>query len=576
MESIKKWGLIYMNQDSFLAAETGATRLLRSEASRIRIFPGRDHRATLAELAVLHTRPMQRLARLRQVGLGYMVWPTAEHTRLAHSIGTTYWAVKFLEHLRDNAFTNANGRSGPGNQQRLENMDVLLGPEISLDLVVRLFALTHDIILLPLGHTLQYQLGYYRHTGADARRAQICLNRVREQVRDSPDLGTIADPKVRAAVTDCLIRHLDVVECVFGTKELLAGRSWDCSASWIDVATLARWLPVLCFVQDLVVSTFSADIVDFSMRDSLGAGIPRSFDEPIAEYLCIFDEEPEGLVAEILASSGKADQSSRMPMPLQRLGLNALDGKLLHDVITGVISLIRIRYELAEKIFLHDTKCKADAMLDRAIRTIDERDECVAKAVNAFEEARLLRMGDDELLDLLEIEERETLASAGDSWAGQRGGSRLTWPVMGDLLSRRFFDEVFRLSDAEVLTDFGRAVVECALDPAVRNRIERQILERVPGLTPTDVIFSSRPLAMQMKDAEMLVAVEEGSVRPLREVAERGGYGGEALEISQRYRHLWSLSVYLRPAAGDLAGRLRAVCEELLGRQPTPGIRLVQ
>ena len=48
---------------------------------------------------VLRTPELQRLRRIRQLGLGHFVFPGAEHSRLAHSIGTSYLAIKFARQL---------------------------------------------------------------------------------------------------------------------------------------------------------------------------------------------------------------------------------------------------------------------------------------------------------------------------------------------------------------------------------------------------------------------------------------------------------------------------------------------
>src|SRR6476619_1087868 len=50
---------------------------------------------------VLHTREVQRLRRIRQLGLVHLVFPGAEHSRLVHSLGAAYLAVLFGRQLRE-------------------------------------------------------------------------------------------------------------------------------------------------------------------------------------------------------------------------------------------------------------------------------------------------------------------------------------------------------------------------------------------------------------------------------------------------------------------------------------------
>ncbi|MEK7406905.1 MAG: HD domain-containing protein [Acidobacteriota bacterium] len=54
---------------------------------------------------ILRTRELQRLRRIRQMGLGHLVFPGAEHSRFAHSLGTAHLAIRFgrrvIEACRD-------------------------------------------------------------------------------------------------------------------------------------------------------------------------------------------------------------------------------------------------------------------------------------------------------------------------------------------------------------------------------------------------------------------------------------------------------------------------------------------
>lgn len=51
---------------------------------------------------IIHTPYFQRLRELHQLGACYMVWPTANHTRFEHSIGTYYLAGRLLRCVKEN------------------------------------------------------------------------------------------------------------------------------------------------------------------------------------------------------------------------------------------------------------------------------------------------------------------------------------------------------------------------------------------------------------------------------------------------------------------------------------------
>ncbi len=114
------------------------------------------HHLTRAEDILLSTSVMQRMRRLRQMGLAYHAFPLAEHSRFIHSIGTAYWAWKMLDGLtaRDQDLQRRNGAL-------IAEMEGRLGCDLSLEIVVRTYALIHDAGLLPLGHTLRLQLGRF-------------------------------------------------------------------------------------------------------------------------------------------------------------------------------------------------------------------------------------------------------------------------------------------------------------------------------------------------------------------------------------------------------------------------------
>jgi len=59
------------------------------------------HGMETSVVEVLRAPELQRLRRVRQLGLAHLVFPGAEHSRLAHSIGASYLAIRFARHLRE-------------------------------------------------------------------------------------------------------------------------------------------------------------------------------------------------------------------------------------------------------------------------------------------------------------------------------------------------------------------------------------------------------------------------------------------------------------------------------------------
>ena len=454
-------------------AKSNAVGFLSERLDAIHVMAGCSLRLTRADTAVLHTRPLQRLVRLRQTGLAYMVWPSAENTRLSHSLGTLYWACQLLESVR------ANSPAGNGAPDALQRMSEILGEDLSLDLLVRLFALTHDLALLPLGHTLQFQLGFYCEPNAQAARARKCLDVIRQEIEDAPELCRLAGANSRHEALTCLRKHLDVVECVFGLAALLHGKPWR-APERVSTENLARWLPVLTFVYDVNHATFSADMIDFVLRDSQAAAMPRYFDERLLESTCVFRDRGSGTACRPLP------RTSRVHDRTSTVSDSTLSGtRLRHDVITGAAALYRARYEIAERVFYHDAKGAADAMFDRALRVVDQRTGQIRRPAGPFAEDRLLQMGDDELLALVEAEEQRSIGH-GEAPATSRPA------IMHDLLSRRLYRKCLVCADRSRLSPEGYRLAVMPADPAVRDQIEQRIVSATSGLAPAD---TSLPVA---------------------------------------------------------------------------------
>lgn len=92
---------------------------------------------------VLRTPEIQRLRRIRQLGLAHLVFPGAEHSRLVHSVGAAHLAVRFVERLGESA------------------RDFLaegLSPTESAVRDVALAALCHDVGHGPLSHVWEREV----------------------------------------------------------------------------------------------------------------------------------------------------------------------------------------------------------------------------------------------------------------------------------------------------------------------------------------------------------------------------------------------------------------------------------
>ena len=212
---------------------------LETPARTIEVWPGCPHTLTRAEEALIASPPFQRLRRLRQMGLAFHAWPNAENTRAAHSFGVSYWSARYLDALRrtDDPATRA------GLAQATAQLEGL-----SLDVVLRLFGLLHDIDLLPLGHTLRYQSGLFA------------------EAPGRPRLWACVDAIKAAAAVPAFDAHLDAAAALLADE--------------------GRTLPV-----ELVNSGLGADLVDFALRDSFAITRPQAFPAGLDDGLRLVETE---------------------------------------------------------------------------------------------------------------------------------------------------------------------------------------------------------------------------------------------------------------------------------------------
>ena len=109
-----------------------------------------------AVLDVLRSPEIQRLRRIRQLGLAHLVFPAAEHSRLPHAIGAAHLAVRFCHQIRDEA---------------KNYLSDVFWPDEMMVRDMALAALVHDLGHGPLSHTWEeYVVGktYDRRSWADA------------------------------------------------------------------------------------------------------------------------------------------------------------------------------------------------------------------------------------------------------------------------------------------------------------------------------------------------------------------------------------------------------------------------
>jgi HD superfamily phosphohydrolase len=517
---------------------------------------------TKLEVAVIDSRPFQRLRRVRQLGNTHLVYPGAVHTRFSHCLG----ALKMAQMLLDVVWDQSGELHGVKDDLFSEWREKNGGPDIDrwaeASVVARLGALLHDLCHVPAGHTVEDDLlilephdeNESRFLGMWAQLRGEVPSRLRQLDEDIED-------------RDCETMDAALFESSGALyKELVP---LIISKGKHVVPLKDRTYP---FCADLVGNTICADLLDYLDRDHLFAGLPESLGR---RFISAFFVTPE----------------DRGPFG-KRLTLNIFrGGHERTDIVSELLKALRYRYELSERALVHPAKLSADAMLgesierwewtlwwsvakrhkSREIQALEARLDFDPEQIPAYREdleikagragmskeawrgspfgriraevrgsmeEALSGLGDDALLDFL--------VSLPD---GRRGGwmkERLEESAVlaEGLRDRKLFRMAGRVGVGDVSAkhihgEYGNPTRRAALE------LEAQRFADVKG-GPAVVLWIPPP-DMRLKLAEVLVQHETGIAPFVRYERSRSRRGSDIYDAHER---LWAAYVFVRRDVG--------------------------
>ncbi|MBS3914642.1 MAG: HD domain-containing protein [Bacteroidetes bacterium] len=551
---------------------------LKFPYKRILVFPDRNLRATALEMAAIDTRIFQRLRFTRQLGNSYVAFPTADHSRFSHSLGVCYWAGKILSALKENHNTHENEpllhRLNKAIADYLAaqcevvpayvfNNELFLGVSW-FEQLVRMYGLLHDITHIPYGHTLEDQAGLFERHDDDFVRLGKVFDKLKEEVRGSQHFDECGDPKILESI---MIEYIKLVELLF-----LVGYITDKSNTlskikndqeqqkkWeIERKTLTdRWATIqstlhepLILTYDIVSNTICADLMDYTLRDTLFASMPKSFDKALLVYMKIVQYDT--------TIYGNQTNTNKM----YRLGVSVSRKKIRHDIITAILDLLRIRYDLTEKVYYHHTKVITDAMLEKIIRSLPTATNTMGLSLDEVNEIAFTTdliysnyLGDEGFLR--ELEHR----------LSKFPSLQPLKLILNKIFTRRLYKSVFRTNFNATLNGKGRQAQNSCNNPNGRSQIESFIITTLRNkydveIEDGDLIVSYPPKKMQMKIAKALIEWTDGQIYPFDELPIETNYSNEVGVLTDRYKSLWALNIFLNPDKIHLVKLVESICED--------------
>ena len=350
--------------------------------------------------------------------------------------------------------------------------------------------------------------------------ALACAHRMMENLRL---VGFHIDPADAALVRLAILTH-DVTHIPFGhtfedERQIFprhdAGPRLDffygpgCELgrvlSELGVAETVRGIltgaPPAPWMGQVVSSTVDADLLDYLRRDSFFAGLRQDYDDRIYSYFIL--------------------EGGQLLINMVKHGLDRPDAR------TEILHLLRMRYMLTERIYLHHAKIAAGAMISKAVELHAQR---------GLREDALYDLGDQTFVDLL----------------ARLPGPAVVGQLVEGLATRRLFKRAYVLSEVSLGDRLHEFITRYAGQSAEREAVENAIAAKA-RLKPGQVIFYC-PKASYFKEVRVPVKVRAGT-GPLYKLDTNAGEVGA---LARQYESLWRAYVFAPPEKVDA---VRRACE---------------
>lgn len=477
---------------------------------------------TELERQVVDSPPLQRLRRVRQLGMTHLVYPGATHTRFSHSLG----ALRSAQDLLDAVLSQRHGPSPEPDlfaEWQAEKSEEYGKKVAEATVLVRLGGLLHDLCHVPFGHSVEDDLGILESHDRNIPR----FERFWKSLLDDLPANT---RKVFAGELGDALRPL-----------ILSKEKHPKGYRMPEPATRYP------FAADIVGNTICADLLDYLKRDHVYTGLPAEFGHRFIDGFYVVPSTHPYFAQKVVIRIARA-------------------GRPRTDVVSELFKFLRFRYELSERALIHHAKLSADAMVGKLLEmwhdyewlelakahdsridsnqtTMLDASQLLAKlSKTSFEELdvkarvaleeKFTSYGDDGLLENL----RDEMRSA------KNGRRQAIFTLANDLLDRQLFKPIGRCSSARSIA--GR-IYESHGRPDGRRRLEQGAAACAELEAGWKIVLWLPEPAMHLKAADVLV--DDGEmIAPLKDRDRVGAKRGE--EIYESHEALWAISAFVHPS----------------------------
>jgi len=467
-------------------------------------------RFTKEELDIINHPAFQRLGEIYQLGQAHIVYRGATHKRLEHVLGTVHCAQEMIDAVASNHARVRRDKKTPDDNCKLSD-------KFTIDecAFIRLAALLHDIGHFACGHTLEDELEFLpKHD--EEHRINLVLDHTEWPSGNAPKLRDVINKRYERFLSSAKVTPSEIVISII------------CKKAEVTKSKRGRIRFSIC--RDVVGNTICADILDYLHRDWLHIGKPRYFDKRLFQYMQI-RERPEG-GHEFVITLGTTNHPKT-------------------DGISLIVDILESRYQLAEAVLFHRTKCSAAAMLERAVQELHEAVKAMSgepeKAAADWLkklEVKMLHCSDSTVLDLLKDEAKKFKAEP-------------VIKILNALCSRNIYRQVYTFPLGEKYMD-GKRLQNIYSDGfSADNKVDRNTsvarmrrlelarsLEAEFKLPQGSVAIYCPAKGMNSKLAKVNLHIG-GIIAPFNEfMASDGSLGGDHLKAQMaRFEKLWRIHV---------------------------------
>lgn len=384
---------------------------------------------SLFEKALISTKEMQRLRGIKQLGFVNLVYPDAEHSRFAHSLGVCHQAKMLIEQVKNNIknitkfqdWRNKYAKDLNPKHVQTSDRDAITNIE---RIVISAAALLHDLPHSPFSHEMEthgesdmgipvhdnyaknpiffnylfdynssdlakllkiYNIGFWELVKKDEKWNEILLNnseidnegyvKIASQVTSDSVLVLKSGVRFLEKLPILGVMIFEILlfdKCkmwVHYKQHKITPNEDGCEVVINFKKSKLLWKPIKNWFRpyrkDIVANTICADLLDYLLRDGRNTGILSALDLKFFDRMTIVKAFPD--------KTDTLIDLVELPNFCEHIVFDIFDhkrGVIRQSIITEILAFLQQRYLLAERVYQHRVVEGARTMLQEIARLL--------------------------------------------------------------------------------------------------------------------------------------------------------------------------------------------------------------